>query len=79
MKMSLPKKKKKKFFFLGRLPPFRAKFRPLGRLFRPIRPLAWSLHCDVIVNNSHCQQIVYKNCLMMSPLNRKSFNREHLK
>ena len=23
--------------------PFRAKFRPLGRLFRPSRPLAWSL------------------------------------
>ena len=49
MKMSLPKKKKKKifffffFFFLRETPtspwvPFRAKFRPLGRLFRPSRP-----------------------------------------
>ena len=49
MKMSLPKKKqKKKKFFFRETPtspwvPFRAKFRPLGRLFRPIRPLAWSL------------------------------------
>ena len=52
MKMSLPKKKKKKkkkFFFLFRetptspCVPFRAKFWPLGRLFRPSRPLAWSL------------------------------------
>ena len=55
MKMSLPKKKKKKkkkffffFFFFRETPtspwvPFRAKFRPLGRLFRPSRPLAWSL------------------------------------
>ena len=55
MKMSLPKKKKKKkkfffffFFFFRETPtspwvPFRAKFRALGRLFRPIRPLAWSL------------------------------------
>ena len=55
MKMSLPKKKKKKkknfFFFFRETPtspwvPFRAKFRPLGRLFRPSRPLAWSLIGD---------------------------------
>ena len=49
MKMSLPKKKKKKkFFFFRETPtspwvPIRAKFWPLGRLFRPSRPLAWSL------------------------------------
>ena len=55
IKVSLPKKKKKKkkknfffFFFFRETPtspwvPFRAKFRPLGRLFRPSRPLAWSL------------------------------------
>ena len=53
MKMSLPKKKKKKkkkiffFFFFRETPtspwvPFRAKFRPLGRLFRPSRPLAYT-------------------------------------
>ena len=51
--MSLPKKKKKKkknfFFFFRETPtspwvPFRVKFRPLGRLFRPSRPLAWSLY-----------------------------------
>ena len=48
--VSLKKKKKKKkiFFFFRETPtspwvPFRAKFRPLGRLFRPSRPLAWSL------------------------------------
>ena len=59
--MSLPKKKKKKkkkkfffffFFFFRETPtspwvPFRAKFRPLGRLFRPSRPLAWSLHQEI--------------------------------
>ena len=51
MLMSLPKKKKKKkkIFFFRETPtspwvPFRAKFRPLGRLFRPIHPLAWSLN-----------------------------------
>ena len=52
--VSLKKKEKKKilffffFFFFRETPtspwfPFRAKFRPLGQLFRPIRPLAWSL------------------------------------
>ena len=54
--VSLKKKKKKKkkkiffffFFFLRETPtspwvPFRAKFRPPGRPFRPSRPLAWSL------------------------------------
>ena len=52
--VSLKKKKKKKkkffffFFFFRETPtspwvPFRAKFRPLGRLFRPSCPLAWSL------------------------------------
>ena len=47
MKMSLPKKKKKKYFFFffretttSPWDPFRAKFRPLWRLFRPSRPLA---------------------------------------
>ena len=54
--MSLPKKKKKKknfffFFFFRETPtspwvPFRAKFRPPGRPFRPSRPLAWSLTGD---------------------------------
>ena len=44
--MSLPKKKK--FFFFRETPtspwvPFRAKFRPLGRLFSLSCPLAWSL------------------------------------
>ena len=50
MKMSLPKKKKKIFFFFffretptSPWVPFRTKFRPLGRLYRPSRPLAWSL------------------------------------
>ena len=43
-----PLKKKKIFFFFRETPtspwvPFRVKFRPLGWLFRPIRPLAWSL------------------------------------
>ena len=52
--VSLKKKKKKKkkkifFFFFFREThtspwvPFRAKFRPPGRPFRPSRPLAWSL------------------------------------
>ena len=50
--VSLKKKKKKKFFFFffffretptSPWVPFRAKFRPLKRLFRPSRPLAWSL------------------------------------
>ena len=60
MKMSLPKKKKKKFFFFfffffretstSPWVPFRAKFRPLGRLFRPSRPLAWSLIWYLNVN-----------------------------
>ena len=45
-KKSLPKKKY--FFFFRETPtspwvPFRAKFRLLGRPFRPSRPLAWSL------------------------------------
>ena len=45
-----PKKKKFFFFFFffretptSPWVPFRAKFWPLGRLFRPSRPLAWSL------------------------------------
>ena len=44
-----PKKKKKEFFiFFRETPaspwvPFRAKFPPLGLLFRPSRPLAYSL------------------------------------
>ena len=46
--VSLRKKKKNFFFFFGETPtspwvPFRAKFRPLERLVRPSRPLAWSL------------------------------------
>ena len=56
--VSLKKKKKKKkffffffFFFFRETPtspwvPFRAKFRPLGRLFRPSRSLAWSLYLN---------------------------------
>ena len=58
MKMSLPKKKKKKIFFFffffretttSPWDPIRAKFRPLGRLFRPSRPLAWSLHMSLFI------------------------------
>ena len=50
MKILKKKKKKKKsfFFFYRETPtswaPFRAKFRPLGRLFRPSRPLGWALY-----------------------------------
>ena len=45
MKMSLPKK----IFFFRETPispwvSFRAKFRPLGQLFGPSRPLAYSLY-----------------------------------
>ena len=61
------KKKKKKFFFFffretptSPLVPFRAKFRPLGRLFRPIGPLAWSLvlmaRGQASINSSKNQQ-----------------------
>ena len=40
--------KQKKNFFFSETPtspwvPFRAKFRPLGQVFHPSRPLAWSL------------------------------------
>ena len=50
--------KKKKFFFretpTSPWAPFRAKFRPLGRLFRPSRPLAWSLGLALLLGEGAC-------------------------
>ena len=57
-------KKKKKNFFLRETPtspwvPFRAKFRPLGRLFRPSRPLAWSLFGNNVFANKLIHILLY--------------------
>ena len=62
--VSLKKKKKKKNFFFRETPtspwvPFRAKFRPLGRLFRPCRPLAWSLYKWLNKTVAHCKQNIF--------------------
>ena len=65
--VSLKKKKKKKkifffFFFFRETPtspwvPFRAKFRPPGRPFRPSRPLAWSLISSHFSCENHLEEV----------------------
>ena len=68
--VSLKKKKKNFFFFFRETPtslwvPFRAKFRPLGRLFRPSRPLAWSLYIDHV--SYHASVGITNHCKPFGP------------
>ena len=39
--------------------PFRAKFRPLGRLFRPSRPFTYSLICGGVTSYNFKKNIVF--------------------
>ena len=81
MKMSLPKKKKSFFFFFLRETstslwvPFWAKFQPLGRLFRPSCPLAYSQIKEISIHG--LSEAMINNYLLADNSNKMSGNIAH--